>query len=143
VGFRPGVTDVIVVEGINDIGFYSASAEQIEQALASIAAQAHAIGASATAGTLLPFTGAGYWTPQGEATRQAVNDWIRTTPAFDHVVDFDRATRDPADPTRLNPAYDSGDHLHPNDAGHQRMGEAVDLATLRGTSGRVAEAARR
>ena len=79
-------------------------------------------------GTILPFDGAMYFTPEGEATRQAVNDWIRTGGAFDAVIDFDAVVRDPDQPTRLLPEYDSGDHLHPNDAGFRAMGEAIDLS---------------
>jgi lysophospholipase L1-like esterase len=80
--------------------------------------------------TLLPYHGAGYYSPAGEAIREAVNAWIRTSGAFDGVVDFDAAMRDPADPLRLNPAYDSGDHLHPNDAGYQAMADAISLDML-------------
>jgi hypothetical protein len=79
---------------------------------------------------MLPFQRAGYYTAAGEATREAVNTWIRTSGAFDGVIDFDAAMRDPADPLRLNPAYDSGDHLHPDDAGYQAMANAIDLEML-------------
>ncbi|MBV9336200.1 MAG: hypothetical protein JO243_09940, partial [Solirubrobacterales bacterium] len=85
-------------------------------------------------GTLTPdenTTIAGYYTPAKELTREAVNQWIRTSHAFDGVIDFDRAVRDPTDPHRLLPAYDSGDHLHPNDAGYSAMGNAVPLSLLR------------
>ena len=81
--------------------------------------------------TLTPFEGTmfpGYYTPEGEAKRQAVNHWIRTSGAYDTVIDFDKATREPAHPARLLPAYDWGDHLHPNDAGYQAMANAVDLS---------------
>ena len=80
---------------------------------------------------LLPFkntTIANYYTPQGDVTRQAVNQWIRTSHAFDGVIDFDRTTRAAADPLMLNPAFDSGDHLHPNDAGYQAMADSIPLA---------------
>ena len=80
--------------------------------------------------TLLPFQGAGYYSPAGEAIREAVNAWIRTSGAFDGVIDFDAVMRDPADPLRLNPAYDSGDHLHPDDAGYQAMADAINLDML-------------
>jgi len=79
---------------------------------------------------LLPFQGAGYYTAAGEAKREAVNTWIRTSGAFDGVIDFDAVMRDPADPLRLDPAYDSGDHLHPNDAGYQAMADAINLQML-------------
>lgn len=87
-------------------------------------------------GTLTPLKGSeapypNYGSPQKEATRQAVNQWIRNSGAFDAVVDFGAAVRDPASPHNLLPAYDSGDHLHPNDAGYAAMGNAVNLLTLR------------
>ena len=81
-------------------------------------------------GTLTPFEGTtfpGYFTPAGEVKRQAVNQWIRTSGAFDAVIDFDKAIRDPVHPTRMLPVYDSGDHLHPNDAGYQAMANAINL----------------
>ena len=93
-------------------------------------ARAHARGMRIFGATLPPFQGAGYYAPVGEATREAVNTWIRTSGAFDGVVDFDAATRDPASPLRLDPAYDSGDHLHPNDAGYQAMADSVNLRML-------------
>ena len=77
--------------------------------------------------TLTPYEGAGYYSEAGEAARVALNSWIRTGGAFDAVVDFDKATRDPSHPARFLPEYDSGDHLHPNDAGYQAMANAVDL----------------
>ena len=80
--------------------------------------------------TLTPFQGAGYYSAAGEAEREAINLWIRTSGAFDGVIDFDQAVRDPAAPLRLLPAYDSGDHLHPNDAGYQAMANAVNLAVF-------------
>lgn len=133
VAARPGVTDVLVLEGINDIGFYQASPDQIIKSLNNIADQAHANGYTITAGTILPFEGAFYYTPLGESTRQAVNAWIRSTDVFDHVVDFDNAMKDPSDSGRMNPAYDSGDHLHPNDAGYEKMASLIDTSTLRTT----------
>jgi len=80
--------------------------------------------------TLTPFEGARYWTPAGEAKREAVNRWIETSGAFDGVIDFASAVADPADPERLAPAYDSGDHLHPNAAGYRAMAQAINLAQL-------------
>jgi len=77
--------------------------------------------------TLTPYHGAGYYTENGEAIRKAVNDWIRTSGAYDGVIDFDAAIRDPQHPTRYLAAFDSGDHLHPNDAGYKAMGDAIDL----------------
>src|SRR5271165_871884 len=130
---QPGVRDVIVLEGINDIGFSAAaldggvSAAQIIAGYQQLIAQAHARGLRIFGATLLPFQGAGYYTAAGEATREAVNTWIRTSRAFDGVIDFDAVMRDPAHPLMLNPAYNSGDHLHPNDAGYQAMADAIKI----------------
>jgi lysophospholipase L1-like esterase len=90
--------------------------------------RAHARGLKIYGATLTPFEGAPYYTPEGEAKRQALNKWIRSKGAYDGVIDFDMITRDPAAPTKFLPAYDSGDHLHPGDAGYKAMGDAVDLA---------------
>ena len=129
---QPGVRDIIVLEGINDIGFSlgDVSAAQVIAGYRQLIAQAHARGLRIFGATLLPFQGAGYYTAAGEATREAVNTWIRTSGAFDGVIDFDAVMRDPADPLRLNPAYDSGDHLHPDDAGYQAMADAISLRML-------------
>ena len=81
--------------------------------------------------TLTPFEGAFYYTSEGEAKRQALNKWIRSSGAYDGVIDFDQITRDPAAPTKILSAYDSGDHLHPGDAGYKAMGDAVDLALFK------------
>ena len=94
-------------------------------------AAAHAAGLKIFGATLTPFQGSGYYSAAREAEREAVNHWIRTSGAFDGVIDFDQAVRDPADPLRLLPAYDSGDHLHPDDAGYQAMADAVNLALFR------------
>jgi lysophospholipase L1-like esterase len=117
--------------GINDI-VYSPSATPIpaEELIAGylqLIARAHLRGLRAIGATLTPFEGQAYYTPAREAVRQRVNDWIRTGGAWDAVVDFDQVLRDPAQPTRLLPAYDSGDHLHPTDAGYQVMAQAVPL----------------
>ncbi len=139
----PGVTHLIVLEGINDIGMPNAfaasdqivTAEEIMGALQQLAARARAHDIVPIGGTILPFEGAMYFTAEGEAARQAVNDWIRTSGVFDAVVDFDGALCDPAQPARLLPEYDSGDHLHPNDAGFRAMGEAIDLSLFRPANG--------
>ena len=73
----------------------------------------------------------GFWTPDLEAKRQAVNQWIRTSHSYDAVIDFDKTMRDPSHPTRLLAVYDSGDHLHPNDAGYRTMADAIDLSLFR------------
>jgi lysophospholipase L1-like esterase len=127
----PGVTHVVVLEGINDIGQGrqnpSPTAEDIIAGHRQLITRAHARGLTIIGATLTPFYGAAYYTEVGEAKRQAVNDWIRSSTAYDGVIDFDKATRDPGDPKRLLAAYDSCDHLHPSDAGYKAMADAVDL----------------
>jgi lysophospholipase L1-like esterase len=136
---QTGAKFVIVLEGINDIGTSSAgpdvTAPDIIAALRQLAVRAHSRRLKIFGATLTPFEGTlipGYFTPEGEMKRQAVNEFIRTTRMFDGVIDFDEAVRDPEHPTRLLPAYDSGDHLHPNDAGYLAMGQAVDLSLFAG-----------
>lgn len=134
---RPGVTDVILFEGINDIGNNAGpdggplTAQHLIDGYRTLIDAAHAAGVCVIGATLMPDKGNGYYTPAAEAIRQGVNDWIRTGGAYDGVIDFDAAMRDPADPSALNPAYDSGDHIHPNDAGMKAMSESVDLRLLR------------
>lgn len=129
---QPGASTVIFLEGINDIGNgVVTSADQLIAADEQIIARAHANGLRILGGTLTPFQGAGYYSDQKETIREAVNSWIRTSGAFDGVVDFDRAVRDPADAQAFLPAYDSGDHLHPDDAGYAAMADAVPLSALR------------
>lgn len=136
---QTGARYVIVLEGVNDIGIPGAfgfaaeevTAEQIIAGHRQIIDRAHALGLKIFGGTLMPFQGAalpGYFSAAGEVKRQAVNKWIRTSRAYDAVIDFDKVMRDPARPTRLLPAYDSGDHLHPNDTGYKAMADAVDLS---------------
>ena len=128
---QTGVTHVIIMEGINDIGLARAnptpSAADLIAGHKQLIERARARGLKVYGATLTPFEGAGYYTAEGEAKRQALNQWIRTSGAYDAVIDFDQVTRDPASPTTFLPAYDSGDHLHPGDAGYKAMGEAVDL----------------
>jgi lysophospholipase L1-like esterase len=81
--------------------------------------------------TLTPFYGAAYYTEVGEAKRQALNEWIRTGKAYDAVIDFDKATRDPGNPKMFLPIYDSCDHLHPSDAGYKAMADAIDLSLFK------------
>jgi lysophospholipase L1-like esterase len=132
---QTGVSFVIVLEGINDIGNSSPAAEvsanDITAGLRQLAIRAHARGVKIIGATLTPFEGTtipGFFSQEGELKREAVNAFIRTTNLFDGVIDFDKAVRDPAQPTRLLPAYDSGDHLHPSDAGYKAMGDAIDLS---------------
>jgi lysophospholipase L1-like esterase len=132
---QPGVRYVIVLLGINDIGWpvraewrdQDVSAARIIAGHEQLIARAHELGLAIYGATLTPYEGAGAYTPAGEAKREAVNRWIRTSGAYDGVIDFDAVTRDPAHPGRFLPAYDSGDHLHPNDAGYRAMGEAISL----------------
>jgi lysophospholipase L1-like esterase len=136
---QPGARWLIVLEGINDIGTASgarakgepgATADDIIAAYGQIIDRARAKGLRVYGATIMPFEGftyAGYYTSEAEADRQRVNGWIRTSGRFDAVIDFDAVTRDPAQPARLSPAVDGGDHLHPSAAGYRIMGEAVDL----------------
>lgn len=132
---QTGVTHIIVMEGINDIGNArqnsTPTAEDLIAAHKQLIVRAHARGVKIFGATLTPFWGAGYYTEVGEAKRQALNEWIRTGKAYDGVVDFDKATRDPSDPKKMLAAYDSCDHLHPSDAGYKAMGEAIDLSLFR------------
>ena len=105
---------------------------QIVEGYERIVTLAHTAGLKIFGATLTPFQGARYWTPLGEADREAVNHWIRTSGVFDGVIDFASAVADPEDPERLNPAYDSGDHLHSNAAGYRAMADAIDLGALLG-----------
>jgi lysophospholipase L1-like esterase len=96
-----------------------------------LVARARSRGLKVYVGTLISFEGANYWTAQGEAKRKAVNEWIRSNKIYDGVIDFDAVLRDPNNPTKLLPQYDSGDHLHPNDAGYQAMANLLNLELLK------------
>ncbi|MBN9617433.1 MAG: GDSL family lipase [Acidobacteriales bacterium 59-55] len=132
---QAGVKYLIVLEGINDIGhIVSASpsdpadtAQSLIRALEQIAVRAHAHGIKVIGATITPYENCKYASPEGEKMRIAINEWIRSSKSLDGVADFDRITRDPSHPTRFLPAYDSGDHLHPNEAGLRAMAEGVDL----------------
>jgi lysophospholipase L1-like esterase len=128
-----GATDLMVLEGVNDLGARVGrpSAEDLIAGYRQLIARAHAHGLRIIGGTILPYEGAGYFTAEGEATRQAVNAWIRAPGNFDAVIDFDAAIRDPAKPSRMRAGWHAGDWLHPNDAGYRAMGDAVDLALFR------------
>jgi lysophospholipase L1-like esterase len=134
---QTAATHVIVLEAINDIGFenffpaQAVSAEDIIAGHRQLIARAHARGLQVIGATLTPIEGSAYFAPATEAKRQAVNAFIRTSGAYDAVIDFDLVTRDPGQPTRFLPAFDSGDHLHPGDAGYQAMADAIDLRLFR------------
>jgi len=128
---QPGVTDVILLEGINDIGFSNKNAEDIALGMKQLITRAHNRGLRIYGGTLLPFQGASNYTEEKEQTREKVNDWIRTSGAFDGVIDFEKALQDPENPEKLMPSYNSGDNLHPNDAGYQVMADTINLSLLR------------
>jgi lysophospholipase L1-like esterase len=127
----PGVTHVVVMEGINDIGAAQAAVEDLIAAHRQLIERAHARGLRIYGATLTPYEGAAYFTQEGEAKRKALNQWIRTSGMYDRVIDFEAVVRDPNAPTKIRPEFDSGDHLHPNDAGYTAMGESVDLSLFK------------
>jgi lysophospholipase L1-like esterase len=136
---RSGVQWMLLLEGINDINFTAlpgvpvsqqTSAQELIEGLSQLVQRAHAAGIKVMGGTLLPMGGLWLHNPQTEALRQAVNAWIRDSGSFDAVVDFDALMRDPANPERLHPDYDSGDFIHPNDAGNAAMAAAIDLSVF-------------
>jgi lysophospholipase L1-like esterase len=126
------VRTIILLEGVNDLQQQPNQTDpaMLISAYRQLIAQAHARGIRILGATILPFKGWGAWNETLEAARATVNEWMRTSGEFDGVIDFDKVTRDPADPLTLLPAYDVGDHLHPNDAGYQAMANSVDLSKL-------------
>jgi len=136
---RPGVEWLVLFEGINNITWSAlpavpdserATADGVIETLEQIVDRAHARGIKVMGGTLMPMGGLWLHNAETEAMRQAVNEWIRTNTKLDAVADFDAATRDPRAPERLRPELDSGDHIHPNDAGNAAMADAVDTASF-------------
>jgi len=133
---QSGVKYLIILEGINDIGRLknphepgdNITADDLIFGLTQLVTRAHQHGIKVFGATLTPYLPTGYSSPQGEEVRQAYNQWIRTSGIFDGVIDFDKITQDPANPGSFLPAYDSGDHLHPGDAGYKAMGDAIDLS---------------
>ncbi|WP_420142938.1 SGNH/GDSL hydrolase family protein [Sphingobium sp.] len=137
---QPGVTHLVLLEGVNDLGMLTRDAPvdgaahamhvaRIIGGYQQIITRAHAKGIRVIGATVMPFVGNGYYhaDARNEADRQAVNAWIRKPGNFDAVIDFDRVTRDPAHPDHLLPAYDDGDSLHPSPRGYKAMGEAIPL----------------
>ena len=135
---QPGVKWVIVLEGINDIGRVGTipaeapTAEDLIGGYKQIIERAHTFGIKVIGGTLPPYGGANSSRESGEAVREAVNNWIRTSGAYDGVIDFEAATRDKENPKRLRAKFDTGDHLHLSDAGYKAMADAVDLRLFGG-----------
>jgi lysophospholipase L1-like esterase len=144
----PGVTHIVLLEGINDISFPGAkmdgqyladpaetrSVQDITDAYRQLISRAHARGLKLIGATITPCEGVsitGYYSAAKEATRQAVNKWIRTGGAFDGVIDFDAVVRDPDHPSQLLPKFTSKDHLHPNDTGYKAMGDSIDLSLFK------------
>jgi lysophospholipase L1-like esterase len=130
----PGLTHIILLEGINDIGRSlqdGVSAEDIIAGYRQLIARAHDRGVMIFGATLTPASPRAPYTPPLEAKRAAINAFIRTSGEFDGVIDFDAVTRDPANPLQFLPAYDSGDHLHPGNAGYRAMGASIDLTLFR------------
>ncbi len=152
---QPGVSDLILLEGINDIGWphmrpratkdgeppppsrfatEGVTAADLIAGMRQIIDRAHAHRIRVFGATLTPYEGADYFSKDGEQVRQAVNQWIRTGGAFDGVFDFDAAVRDPSHPAKFRDGYQSGDHLHPSAAGYVAMAQAIDLALLRAST---------
>jgi lysophospholipase L1-like esterase len=131
---QPGVKWLVVLEGINDIGISSmmggaeVSAAELIGAHRQLIERSHMHGIKAVGATLLPYEGAAYFSEKGEAVRKAVNQWIRTSGAYEAVVDFDAILQDPKNPNQMNPEYFINDHLHPNDAGYKLMADSINLA---------------
>jgi lysophospholipase L1-like esterase len=134
---QAGATSVIILEGINDLGArpQRATVDDLIAGHRQLIARAHARGLRAYGVTITPFAGTTiapeYWSPEGEAARQAFNRWLRTSGEYDGVIDFEAVLRDPAEPTKVAPKFSSPDHLHPNDAGYEALGNAVDVALFR------------
>ncbi|MFW6697628.1 SGNH/GDSL hydrolase family protein [Acinetobacter pittii] len=141
-----GVKTLIVLVGINDISWPGTAFapkqqiptfEALTQGYKGVVDEAHRQGIQVIGATLLPFSGAlpntpldNYYQPNKDELRQRINHWIRTSHTFDGVLDLEQGLKDPKHPDRLNPIYDSGDHLHPNDRGNQQMANLVDLKQL-------------
>jgi lysophospholipase L1-like esterase len=133
----PGLSYIIVLEGINDIGMSGPGGmfgdtpivdpQALIAADSEIVRRAHERGVKVFGATIIPFEGADYYSREKEKVRETVNEWIRTSKAFDAVIDFDKTVRDPSAPHKLGAEYDSGDHLHPSSDGYRKIGESIDL----------------
>lgn len=134
-----GVTHTVILLGINDIGnsiparepTQAVTVEELTFSLETAISKAKAKGIKVLVGTILPYKGAAYYSDSGEVMRVAVNAWIRNNKVIDGVVDFDKIMQNPTDPASMNPLYDTGDYLHPNDAGYAAMAAAIDLTKLK------------
>lgn len=131
------VSHIILLAGINDIGmsgktvfgdYPTITADDVIAGYRQIIARAHAKGIKVIIGTLMPFMGSGFYSSEKDQIRLTVNAWIRSSKEFDGVVDFEAIVRNPSDPRKVKTEFDSGDHIHPNDAGYAAMGEGIDLA---------------
>jgi lysophospholipase L1-like esterase len=136
---QPGARAVIILEGINDIAISTlttgepVTAAQLIDGYKTLIQAAHRYGIRVIGATITPTKGAtipAFYTEPGEAVREAVNNWIRNSDAYDAVVDLDRLFADPTDPLQMRPEYNSGDGVHPNDAGMRAIADAIDLDTL-------------
>lgn len=133
---RSGVKAVVIALGVNDIlrNPHQNDPDKIVEGLRELTRQAHTRGLRVVGATLMPFQGHRGYEPRLDGVRQAVNTQIRSGKVFDEFVDFDKALRDPYNPRKLLPAYDSGDHLHPSDSGFRRMADTFNLTTLKGST---------
>ncbi|MGC1523041.1 MAG: SGNH/GDSL hydrolase family protein [Steroidobacteraceae bacterium] len=133
----PGLTYIIILEGINDIGMSGSGGmfgdtpvidpQALIAADTEIVRRGHKLGVKVFGATIMPFEGADYYSTEKEKVRETVNEWMRTSRVFDAVLDFDKTVRDPAAPHKLSAEYDSGDHLHPSSDGYRKIGESIDL----------------
>ena len=135
---RPGVKWMILLEGINDInirgrnpGPEALTSDELIAGYRQLIERAHTAGIRVIGATIMPEEGVPTASERGEGIRTSVNQWIRTSKAFDAVVDFDAVVRDPQRPIRIRAEFDPGDHIHPNDAGNQAMADAFDLTVFR------------
>lgn len=133
----PGLSYIIVLEGINDIGMSGPGGtfgdaplvdpRELIAAYSQIVKRAHERGVKVFGATIMPFEGAAFYSAEKEQVRETVNEWIRAAQVFDAVIDFDETARDPAAARKLGAEYDSGDHLHPGSGGYRKLGESIDL----------------